>query len=154
VFFHVQDYCFLQQMLQSLAHQLSCRYHGLLLQTGRTVSLTTLSTPQTPVEQSVPLTPQMVVVTTLLISHAVMLRLRSVDGVREERERGATPKKFTQVCVQALYVHVLESKFRAIYLCFQTIIALCVQSHVPSQRKYSLIQRTAYHAPYTAGPSQ
>ena len=40
----------------------------------------------------------MVALATLLISHAVMLRLRSVDGVREERERGATPKKFTQVC--------------------------------------------------------
>jgi len=41
------------------------------------------------VEQSVSLTPQMVALATLLISHAVMLRLRSVDGVREERERGA-----------------------------------------------------------------
>ena len=102
IFFHIQDYCFLQQMLQSLAHQLSCRYHGLLLQTGRTVSLTTLSTSQTPVEQSVSLTPQMVALATLLISHAVMLRLRSVDGVREERERGAQPMNSMQVCVCTL----------------------------------------------------
>ena len=40
----------------------------------------------------------MVVLATLLICHAMMLRLRSVDGVWEERERGATPKTFTQVC--------------------------------------------------------
>ena len=89
-------------MLQSPAVPLSSRYHGLLLQTGRTVSLTTLSTPQTPVEQSVSLTPQMVALATLLISHAAMLRLRPVDGVREERERGADPANTMEVYVQTL----------------------------------------------------